>query len=68
MKQKNADALIAKLKRKTREKILTKEDLAPLLLTPLMAGKSSVKERLLTARELLCTENVFLTKLDKQHM
>lgn len=65
MKQQNADTLIERLKKKV---ILTKEDVVPLLLTPLMAGKSSVKDRILAIRELLCRENVCLSKNDKQHM
>lgn len=68
MKQKNADILIERLKKKAAESILTKEDIVPLLLTPLMTGKSSVKDRILAIRELLCRENVCLSKNDKRHM
>ena len=53
MTDKNADRLIEKLKEKAAQgKPLTKTDLIPLTLCPLMGGESSQKERLLAAYEL----------------
>ncbi len=69
MKQEDADVLLAGLQDKTAgEKSLTKEDLAPVLLTPLMSGKSTIKERILKAGELLGNENSRLDKEEKRHM
>lgn len=42
MKQKNADILIESLKVKADKEKLLKEDLVPLLLSPLMSGSSSI--------------------------
>ena len=53
MTDKNADRLIEKLKEKAAHgKTLTRTDLIPLTLCPLMDGDSSQKERLLAAYEL----------------
>lgn len=68
LKQRNADKLISSLKTKVQKRKLGKMDIAPLLLTPLMAGKSSVKERILEAQKLLEDSNTELTKEEKQHM
>lgn len=68
MKQDNADVLITELKDKAVKGMLTREDLASLLLTPLMAGKSSIKTRILEAREIIGAENLLLTKEDRQRM
>ncbi|MCM1386155.1 MAG: hypothetical protein NC231_02410 [Bacillus sp. (in: Bacteria)] len=68
MKQKDADALIKVLRTKALRGGLTKENLAPLLLTPLMAGKSSIKDRILAVTEILGEENIHLSKEDRQHM
>lgn len=68
MKQKNADVLIDVLKNKAATSVLTKEDLTPLLLTPLMAGASSIKDRILAITQILSRENISLLKEDKQHM
>lgn len=68
MKQHNADVLFAKLKYKAQEGNLNKEDLIPLLLTPLMSGKSSIKNRILVAKKILDKENRQLSKADKQRM
>lgn len=47
MQHKNADELIARLERKLENgEALTKEDLVPLVLCPLMGGESSQKERI----------------------
>lgn len=68
MKQENADVLIDVLKAKAADGILTKEDLAPLLLTPLMTGESSIKDRILMMTEILGRGNICMPKEDKQHM
>lgn len=68
MKQNNADELIAELKAKAVKGRLTREDLASLLLTPLMSGKSSIKNRILEARKIVGAENLLLTKEDRQRM
>lgn len=68
LKQRNADKLISSLKTKVQKRKLGKMDIAPLLLTPLMAGKSSVKERILEVRKLLEASNTELAKEEKQHM
>ncbi len=68
MKQKNADILIKKLKAKAGKGRLLKEDLAPLLLVPLMSGKSSIKDRILEAEKIINAEREALAEEDKQHM
>ena len=68
MKQDNADELISELKVKAAKGRLAREDLASLLLTPLMSGKSSIKDRILEAREIIGAENLLLTKVDRQRM
>lgn len=68
MKQDNADVLITELKDKAVKGMLTREDLASLLLTPLMSGKSSIKIRILEARKIVGAENLLLTKEDRQRM
>ena len=68
LKQKDADTLIAALKAKAAVGTLTREDLAPLLLTPLMSGNSSIKDRILEAREIIGEEHLPLTKEDRQRM
>ena len=56
------------LKAKAAVGTLTREDLAPLLLTPLMSGNSSIKNRILEAREIIGEEHLPLTKEDRQRM
>lgn len=68
MKQKNADAVIDALRTRAVDGMLTKEDLAPLLLTPLMAGTSSIKDRILVITKILSRENTCLPKDERQHM
>ena len=68
LKQEDADTLIAALKAKAAVGTLTREDLAPLLLTPLMSGNSSIKDRILEAREIIGEEHLPLTKEDRQRM
>lgn len=68
LKQRDADKLINSLKATIQNRKLTKADLAPLLLTPLMSGKSSVKERILEAQKLLEASKTELFKEEKQHM
>lgn len=68
MKQRNADALINALRTRNVDSALTKEDLAPLLLTPLMAGRSSIKDRILEITKILGKENTCLPKEEKRHM
>lgn len=68
LKQRDADKLINRLKFKVQRRKLSRMDLAPLLLTPLMSGKSSVKERILEAQKLLEASNTKLSKEEKQHM
>ncbi|MDD6491029.1 MAG: hypothetical protein PUG54_02190 [Firmicutes bacterium] len=68
LKQEDADTLIAALKAKAAVGTLTREDLAPLLLTPLMSGNSSIKDRILEAREIIGEEHLPLTKEERQRM
>lgn len=68
MKQENADILIKKLKVKAGKGKSVKEDLVPLLLVPLMSGKSSIKDRILEVERIINAEKETLTKEDKQHM
>ena len=68
LKQRDADKLISRLKATAQKRKLNRMDLAPLLLTPLMSGKSSVKERILEAQKLLEVANAELVKEEKQHM
>ncbi|MGN0365575.1 MAG: hypothetical protein ACI4E5_06495 [Suilimivivens sp.] len=68
LKQEDADTLIAALKSKAAVGTLTREDLAPLLLTPLMSGNSSIKDRILEARGIIGDEHLPLTKEDRQRM
>ena len=69
MKQKDADALFVRLKEKQQKgDLLTKEDLIPLLLTPLMSGSTTVKRRILEARELIDSGQTNLNREEKQHM
>lgn len=69
MKQRNADKLIRKLRKKAeQEGKIVKEDLVPLLLTPLMAGKSSIKRRILETREIVGLAEKQLEKDDLRHM
>lgn len=69
MKQEDADILLFHLQEKTAKgEKLTKEDLAPLLLTPLMSGKSTIKDRILKTGVLLSGENTRLDKEDKRRM
>lgn len=68
LKQENADEVIAHLKTKASEGTLSREDLASLLLTPLMSGVSSIKERILSAKNIIGVENLPLTKEDRQRM
>ncbi|MDY2699867.1 MAG: hypothetical protein SOV61_10000 [Lachnospiraceae bacterium] len=68
LKQEDADTLIAALKAKAAVGTLTRENLAPLLLTPLMSGNSSIKDRILEAREIIGEEHLPLTKEDRQRM
>lgn len=49
-------------------KMLTKQDWAPLLLTPLMSGHSAIEDRLLEARQLLNMDNSRLNKAERQNM
>ncbi|MGN1147238.1 MAG: hypothetical protein ACI4TB_02375 [Lachnospiraceae bacterium] len=69
MKQEDADVLFAELRSKAANgNVLTKKDLAPLLLTPLMNGKSSIRDRILGAKEILDAEGTQLQTEEKQHM
>lgn len=55
MKQKNADRMIADLWAKVeRGECLTKRDLVPLMLCPLMGGQMPQKDRLVAAYQLSC--------------
>ena len=68
MKEKDADRLFCELKVKAQKRNLLKKDLAPLLLTPLMGGESSVKDRIRRAGKMLDTEADGLSKEEKQCM
>ena len=47
MKHKNADKLLASLEQKQKKgELITKADLVPLILSPLMSGNSSQKDRI----------------------
>lgn len=68
MKKENSDILITNLKTKAGKGRLTKGDIVPLLLAPLMSGKSSIKDRILEAEEIINAESGTLGREDKQHM
>lgn len=69
MRQRDADVIFEGLKsRVTLGVRLTKEDLVPLLLTPLMSGKSPIRDRILEAEKILNMECCQLKKEEKQHM
>ena len=54
MQDYNADELLAKLERKQSDgEVITKEDLIPLVLSPLMKGISSAKERINKAYKII---------------
>ncbi|MCU6685827.1 hypothetical protein OCV99_04500 [Dorea acetigenes] len=54
MRDQNADWLFSRLQQKLKEgQVLTKEDLVPLMLSPLMSGKMTQKERMRTAFQLI---------------
>lgn len=53
MKHKSADVMISELRKKVeRGDLLTKNDLVPLMLCPLMSGKMNQKDRLIAAYQL----------------
>lgn len=63
MKHRNADELLANLERKQKNgEVITKEDLIPLVLCPLMAGESSQKDRINKAYHI--TRNATEVKKD----
>lgn len=69
MKQMDADEIFARLAEKRQKgEVLQKEELVPLLLTPLMTGESSIKERILDANELITCDESILQKEDRQRM
>lgn len=69
MKDEDSELLFQKLRHKKNigEKLL-KSDLVPLLLTPLMSGERTVKERILEVGSLLNSDNSQLEKEEKQRM
>lgn len=69
IKEKNADEVFRLLHEKDEEGIcLHKEDLFPALLTPLMSGKSSIRERIIEAANLLQQDNIRMKKQEKHQM
>lgn len=69
MKQEDADVLFLKLENKIEAgEEITKKDLAPLLLAPLMSGISSIKDRLLKVRQILNMDCCQLKKMEKMNM
>lgn len=68
MKAHNADRVFEGLRDRAKKGSLSKEDLIPLLLTPLMSGKSSIKKRILEAKKILDKEDGQLSKSEKQQM
>ena len=63
MQNKNADELLAKLDQKQKKnQIITKEDIIPLILCPLMGGKSSQKDRINKAYHIIQKA----TKIEKE--
>lgn len=68
MKKQDADKVIAELKQKAEEGSLSKENMGPLLLTPLMSGKSSIRDRILGAKKIIDKESQQISKADRQQM
>lgn len=69
LKEMDADQVLRKLKKKLkRGKKVTREDLIPLLLTPLMSGKTSVCQRIVQGFRLLKSAQDCLEKEEVKKM
>ncbi len=69
IKEQNADEVFRLLYDKDEEGVcLYKENLFPALLTPLMSGTSSIRERIIDAAKLLQKDNVRMKKQEKHQM
>lgn len=69
IKEQNADEVFRLLHEKVEEGVcLYKENIFPALLTPLMSGNSSIRERIIEAAKLLQQDNVRIKKQEKHQM
>lgn len=69
LKDQDADQLLETLNNKWKAgESLTRTQLFPLLLTPLMSGHSGITERICSALELLQSEQIVVTKEEKKRM
>ena len=69
LKDKNADSLISGLEKKQKQgEPLGKEDLVPLLLTPLMSGRLNIGDRIIRSIELLQGSRVSVTETELEKM
>lgn len=69
LKDKSADEVLEELHSKVKYcGYLTKEDLTPLLLTPLMSGEASIKERIMQAERLIDFEGSQIKKEEQRQM
>lgn len=69
LKTEDADALLKDLRQKAeRNSKLTKAELTPLLLVPLMSGETSIKDRIIQAERLVSYEGAQINKEEKRQM
>ena len=69
LKDKNADSLISGLEKKQKQgEPLRKEDLVPLLLTPLMSGRLNIGDRIIRSIELLQGSRASVTETELEKM
>ena len=69
LKDKNADSLISGLEKKQKQgEPLGKEDLVPLLLTPLMSGRLNIGDRIIRSIELLQGSRASVTETELEKM
>lgn len=69
LKGKNADRLFRRLKEKAEQgEKLTKADLVPLLLTPLMSGSLRIEERIIKSLRIIQKAGEVLTELELNKM
>ena len=69
LKGKNADRLFRRLKEKAEQgEELTKADLVPLLLTPLMSGSLRIEERIIKSLSIIQKAGKVLTELELNKM
>lgn len=69
LKSESADEVLEELHRKVRlYSCLTKADLTPLLLIPLMSGETSIKDRIMQAERLIDFEGSQIKKEERRQM